>query len=70
MNLDSLKLSISRGFQKNPKAIDPDVYMDVLRKVGFVNVCMNNLEDEGRKFQVIYAETGEKETHYKIMSKL
>jgi hypothetical protein len=53
-DLDFLRRGVEQGFFKGVM-VEPEPYMQALRAVGFLRVSMENLMDEGKSFQVIYA---------------
>ena len=56
INVVSLKAAADAGFLHSANTIDHNLYMDVLKEVGFQNVRMEDCDDKGFKFQVIYAD--------------
>ncbi|XP_048408909.1 uncharacterized protein zgc:194242 [Stegostoma tigrinum] len=54
LNVEYLKKLIAAGLLKDTKW-PPEPYMAALCESGFVDVCMEHKEDEGKPFQAIFA---------------
>ncbi|XP_029596768.1 uncharacterized protein LOC115179412 [Salmo trutta] len=53
-DLGFLRHGVEQGFFKGV-TVEPEPYMQALKAVGFLGVSMEDLMDEGKSFQVIYA---------------
>uniref|UniRef100_A0A8C8HCL5 Methyltransferase type 11 domain-containing protein n=1 Tax=Oncorhynchus tshawytscha TaxID=74940 RepID=A0A8C8HCL5_ONCTS len=53
-DLGFLHHGVEQGFFKGV-TVEPEPYMQALRAVGFLGISMEDLMDEGKSFQVIYA---------------
>eukprot|EP00063_Salmo_salar_P032263 XP_014007098.1 PREDICTED: uncharacterized protein LOC106575236 [Salmo salar] len=53
-DLGFLRHGVEQGFFKGV-TVEPEPYMQALKAVGFLGVSMDDLMDEGKSFQVIYA---------------